>query len=111
VAEKLGLTWRALQRKRGSRDRRRSPGACGVSTKGWWLRKAREEATIGMSARRGARIPLRGTVGQSWAAARRSTRIFAENPLGALPEGAPENIFDVYWRPYGNGFDTMLNIL
>ena len=27
---------------------------------------------------------------------------------GQSPKGAPENVFDVYWRPYENGFDTML---
>jgi hypothetical protein len=48
-----------------------------------------------------------------WVVTRRSVEIFAENPLGVpttkrLPEGALENVFDVYWWPYGNGYDTML---
>ena len=28
-----------------------------------------------------------------------------------LPEGAPKNVKDVYWKPQESGSDTMLNIL
>ena len=43
---------------------------------------------------------------RSWAVAGRNTEIFVKNLLGApmirrSPEGAPENIFDIYWQPYG----------
>ena len=68
---------------------------CGVRTKGWQLQEAREEMAAERSAKREARIPHGGVVGRSWAAT----------------EGAPENVFDVYWQPYGNGSNTMLNIL
>jgi hypothetical protein len=50
---------------------------------------------------------------RGWVVTGRSAEIFAKNPLGVpttrrSPEGALENVFDVYWWSYENGSDTML---
>jgi hypothetical protein len=73
-------------------------------------------ATVGRSAKGGAVILLCSAVGRSWAVAKRSTKGGVRVPLGVpmtrkSPEGASENVKDVYWRPQEGGSDTMLNIL